>query len=86
MADQTLSDEINAIIVDAGEHIHPRGLHYACVRAGVRKPDGAIYRNTDEDYHWLKHALQPATSIFGERSSLVEVLDPIARRYNADLL
>jgi hypothetical protein len=34
--------------------IHWRGLHYAIVaRGNVRKPDGEIYRNTDEDWTWL---------------------------------
>jgi hypothetical protein len=33
---------------------HWRGLHYAIVaRGNVRKPDGTIYRNTDEDWTWL---------------------------------
>jgi hypothetical protein len=41
---------------------HWRGLHYALVAHGrIRKPDGAIYRNTDDDWKWLsedagKHA------------------------------
>ena len=34
--------------------IHWRGLHYAIVVHGdVIKPNGEIYRNTDEDWHWL---------------------------------
>jgi hypothetical protein len=34
--------------------IHWRGLHYVIVSQGnVRKPDGEIYRNTDEDWEWL---------------------------------
>jgi hypothetical protein len=37
--------------------IHLRGLHYRIVvRADVRKPDGAIYRNTDEDWVWLQQS------------------------------
>jgi hypothetical protein len=37
--------------------IHLRGLHYRIVvRAIVRKPDGAIYRNTDEDWIWLQQS------------------------------
>jgi hypothetical protein len=35
-------------------HIHCRGLHYAIVAAGdVRKPNGEIYRNNDDDWIWL---------------------------------
>jgi hypothetical protein len=31
-----------------------RGLHYVIVvRGNVRKPNGEIYRNTDEDWEWL---------------------------------
>ena len=34
--------------------IHWRGLHYAIVAQGDEvKPDGEIYRNTDDDWHWL---------------------------------
>ncbi len=33
---------------------HWRGLHYAIVAAGrVRKPDGEVYINTDENWTWL---------------------------------
>src|SRR6266699_1522076 len=33
---------------------HWRGLHYAIVAKGkIKKPDGAIYRNTDDDWNWL---------------------------------
>jgi hypothetical protein len=33
---------------------HWRGLHYAIVAAGqVRKPNGEVYINTDEDWTWL---------------------------------
>jgi hypothetical protein len=45
-----------------GRVIHWRGLHYALVaRGNIRKPNGAIYRNTEEDWKWLsedagKHA------------------------------
>jgi hypothetical protein len=34
--------------------IHWRGLHYAIVvRGNVRKPNGEVYRNSDEDWTWL---------------------------------
>ena len=37
-----------------GVRIHWRGLHYVIVvRGNVRKPNGEIYRNTDEDWEWL---------------------------------
>jgi hypothetical protein len=40
--------------IRGGKKIHWRGLHYAVVaRGNVRKPDGEIYRNTDEDWTWL---------------------------------
>jgi hypothetical protein len=35
---------------------HLRGLHYAIVQAGnIRKPDGALYRNSDEEWDWLQN-------------------------------
>jgi len=41
-------------VLKKGARIHWRGLHYAIVVLGnVRKPDGEIYRNTDEDWEWL---------------------------------
>ena len=41
-------------VLKRGARIHWRGLHYAIVVLGnVRKPDGEIYRNTDEDWEWL---------------------------------
>jgi hypothetical protein len=41
-------------VLRRGARIHWRGLHYAIVVLGnVRKPDGEIYRNTDEDWEWL---------------------------------
>jgi hypothetical protein len=41
---------------------HWRGLHYAVVVAGdIVKPNGEIYRNTDDDWLWLsEHAARPA--------------------------
>jgi hypothetical protein len=36
------------------QRAHWRGLHYAVVADGkVRKPNGEIYRNTDDDWEWL---------------------------------
>jgi hypothetical protein len=40
-------------LVKSGKRIHWRGVHYALVTAAPRKPDGQIYRNTDEDWNWL---------------------------------
>ena len=41
-------------LVGGERRIHWRGLHYAIVAAGdIRKPNGKIYRNTDEDWKWL---------------------------------
>jgi hypothetical protein len=40
------------------QRIHIRGLHYAIVVQGnVRKPDGTIYRNTEDDWVWLLDAV-----------------------------
>jgi hypothetical protein len=40
--------------VGATKRIHWRGLHYAIVaRGNIRKPDGTIFRNTDDDWTWL---------------------------------
>lgn len=41
--------------------IHPRGLHYVLVSLEPVKPDGTVYRNTEEDWTWLSgHALTGA--------------------------
>jgi hypothetical protein len=44
------------------QRVHIRGLHYAVLtrEGGVRKPDGAIYRNTAEDADWLDQAMKAA--------------------------
>jgi hypothetical protein len=40
--------------VQRGKKIHWRGLHYAIVVAGdIRKPDGQVYVNSDDDWEWL---------------------------------
>ena len=129
---------------------HWRGLHYSIVARGdVKKPDGSIYQNDDDDWNWLVGAPAKAArwlgyvpfdrigdhrnsppiihrkarvipqswlsigldieipnvdeidplpiaigfvarqafhfAIFGEKSSLEDVLLPIAERYEADL-
>jgi hypothetical protein len=36
------------------QRAHWRGLHYAIVaNGGIRKPNGEIYENTDDDWEWL---------------------------------
>jgi hypothetical protein len=48
-----LAKQLNRLVA-RGKKIHWRGLHYAIVARGdVRKPDGEIYRNTDDDWVWL---------------------------------
>jgi hypothetical protein len=134
----------------AKRRTHWRGLHYAIVAQGkIRKPDGEIYRNTDDDWHWLSDVagkaarwlgyipfdritdnrnaepiiyrkagvepekwvsigldvevpaledIEPAPGangfvprqafqfvFFGEKGSLQDVLEPLAKRYEADL-
>jgi len=45
---------------------HLRGLHYAIVAAGnVQKPDGAIYRNTHDDWKWLGNTAGKAARWLG---------------------
>jgi hypothetical protein len=41
-------------LVGRSKQIHWRGLHYVVVAKGnERKPDGEVYRNTDDDWVWL---------------------------------
>jgi hypothetical protein len=46
---------------------HWRGLHYSIIMAKVkiRKPDGLIYRNTDEDWTWLNEKAGKAARWLG---------------------
>jgi hypothetical protein len=45
---------------------HWRGLHYAIVvRGNVRKPDGTIFRNTDDDWTWLANVAGKAARWLG---------------------
>ena len=45
---------------------HWRGLHYAVVAQGkVRKPDGTVYCNTDDDWHWLSDVAGKAARWLG---------------------
>jgi hypothetical protein len=46
--------------------IHWRGLHYAIVvRGNVRKPNGEIFRNTNEDWEWLSSVAGKAARWLG---------------------
>jgi hypothetical protein len=48
-----LAKQLNRL-VGRNKKIHWRGLHYAVVAQGnVRKPDGEVHRNTDDDWVWL---------------------------------
>ena len=47
-----LAKEINRLL-GATAKIHWRGLHYVFATNEVRKPDGAIYLNTDDDWLFL---------------------------------
>jgi hypothetical protein len=40
--------------VERGKKIHWRGLHYAIVAVGnIRKPNGEVYVNSNDDWEWL---------------------------------
>ena len=48
-----VAEQLNREII-ARRTIHWRGLHYVIVSLGnVSKPNGQIYRNTDDDWTWL---------------------------------
>ena len=46
---------------------HWRGLHYSIIMAKtkIRKPDGQVYRNTDEDWIWLSERAGKAARWLG---------------------
>lgn len=49
-----VAGQLKRVLKRSAARIHWRGLHYAIVvRGNVRKPDGEIYRNTNEDWEWL---------------------------------
>jgi hypothetical protein len=65
--------------------IHWRGLHYALVvKDTVRKPNGEIYRNTDEDREWLSSVAGKAARWLGyisfERITDNRNAEPIVHR------
>jgi hypothetical protein len=60
-----LADQLNSAF-GVNHRTHWRGLHYALVaKAGVIKPDGDIYRNTDEDWTWLQNSAGKAARWLG---------------------
>jgi hypothetical protein len=69
-----------------GQTIHLRGMHYLVLSAGdVRKPNGAIYINTDADWEWLADEAAKAARWLGyvsfdrivdERNAEPVVADP----------
>jgi hypothetical protein len=64
---------------------HWRGLHYAIVAHGkIRKPDGAIFRNTENDWLWLSGVAGKAARWLGyipfERITDNRNADPIIHR------
>jgi len=64
---------------------HWRGLHYSIVaRGNVRKPDGSIFRNTEEDWLWLSAVAGKAARWLGyipfERITDARNAEPIIHR------
>jgi hypothetical protein len=50
---QWLAEQL-ATLYGPAQRAHWRGLHYAIVsHDGIRKPNGEVYRNTDDDWKWL---------------------------------
>jgi hypothetical protein len=53
-------------LVGEDRRIHWRGLHYALAMAGgIRKPDGAIYVNDDDNWSWLADKASRAAKWLG---------------------
>jgi hypothetical protein len=53
-------------VVKRGKKIHMRGLHYALVSStNLTKPNGEVYRNTDEDWTWLVNVAGKAARWLG---------------------
>jgi hypothetical protein len=73
------------LAIAPSRRIHWRGLHYAIVAAGgIRKPNGEIYRNNDEDWTWLCGSAGKAARWLGyidfERIIDARNADPIIHR------
>ena len=45
--------------------IHLRGFHYILVTRRVRKPDGKLYKNDDDDWEWLQNEASKAARWLG---------------------
>jgi hypothetical protein len=53
-------------LVGREKRIHWRGLHYAIVaEGGIRKPDGGIYVNSNDDWEWLQDVAGKAARWLG---------------------
>jgi hypothetical protein len=53
-------------LVKRGKKIHWRGLHYVIVVKGnIRKPDGEVFRNDDDDWVWLSSVAGKAARWLG---------------------
>jgi hypothetical protein len=62
---QWVAQQLNRL-VGRNKKIHWRGLHYVIVAKGnVRKPNGEIFHNTDEDWIWLSSAAGKAARWLG---------------------
>jgi hypothetical protein len=62
---QWLGAQLNTIFGSAG-HAHWRGLHYGIVQTGnIRKPDGEVYENTDDNWEWLSEKAGKAARWLG---------------------
>jgi hypothetical protein len=53
-------------LVKGGKKIHWRGLHYVIVSKGsIRKPNGEVFRNDDDDWTWLSSVAGKAARWLG---------------------
>jgi hypothetical protein len=58
---QWMGDMMAQLVPATTRRIPLRGLHYRIVaKADIRKPDGMVYENTNEDWAWLMAAAKPA--------------------------
>jgi len=59
-----VAEQLDRLLGDRRTHL--RGLHYAIVVTGdTVKPDGSIYRNTDDDWMWLSETAGKAARWLG---------------------
>jgi hypothetical protein len=62
---QWVAQQLNRL-VGHSKKIHWRGLHYVIVAKGnVRKPNGEVFRNTDDDWTWLSSVAGKAARWLG---------------------